>query len=140
MEDAKPFGDDTRADSGAISNPGALPLLPPLLAAQSPLNLSGSHSGPAPLPMHSPLDLSRNPSLSEPCGQPLSAASLMYQATGLVQQSSSTSQQQLQSMAQVRLAVPCFSDNTLVPVWLRPIHVPGALQRVYLSGPMPPPG
>ena len=97
MEDVKPFGGALHTDSGPLSNPAALPLLPPL---HSPLNLSGSHSGPGGGVLHSPLDLSRNPSHSEPCSATLGAASLAHQPSGLMQQSSFTSQQQLQAMAQ----------------------------------------
>lgn len=106
VEDVKPYDGGTGADSGAVSNPGALPLLPASTAfapLHSPLNLSGSHSGPAGAALNSPLDLSRNPSMSEPCGHTLGAPSMVHVPSGsLVQQSSFTSQRQLQAMAQAR--------------------------------------
>ena len=100
--DVKPYCEDTRTESGAMSNPGSLPLLPPMHAAQSPLNLSGSHSGAAPHPLQSPLHQSQNPAFSEPCGHALDAPSLMHQANGVVHQGSFSSRHQLCSMAQVR--------------------------------------
>lgn len=110
-------------EDGALSNPGALQ---PLLPLHSPMNFSGgapSLSGQGGTALQSPLHLSSVvPVLSGAEDNTLGVASLLHQPSGMVQQSSFSSQiQALPSTTQVGTT--------------RPFRVQG-LSRVLYDGAM----